>query len=103
MKRAIFAGASGQAGTIDGASLSVKHGNSLTLFSSFDGHWEAQNIAQLKLLGKAMSFTVDLSRVGCACNLALYLASSPARGADNLPSRGLDRGGQPPFYCDANK
>merc|ERR1719410_377995 len=89
--------------TVDGSRLAMKHNSGVTLFSAFSGSWDAENIAQLKLLGRAMSFTVDLSHVGCACNLAFYLVSMPARGPDGMFSHGDEDLGQPPFYCDANK
>lgn len=62
-----------------------------------------ERIAQMKLLGRRFSFSVDLSKVGCACNLALYLISMPARNIDWKPSPGHNRGGQPKYYCDANQ
>jgi hypothetical protein len=100
---AVLAGSSGNSGSTDGTKLTVKYGHGTTLFSAFKDAWEPDSIAQLKLLGKAMSYTVDLSKVGCACNLAFYLISMPALGMDGSASRGTDRGGQPPYYCDANK
>merc|ERR1719429_370869 len=103
MPHAALAGFSGKAGKTNGNNITVSYDAGLTLFSGFSGKWEPDNIAQLKLLGKAISFSVDLSKVGCACNLALYLISMPALGWDGNPSRGADRGGQPPYYCDANQ
>merc|ERR1719210_1506410 len=87
----------------DNTKLVLSHNSGLSLFSKFSGTWEPDDILQLKLLGKAISFTVDLSQVGCACNLALYLISMPAYGVDGRLSEGTNRGGQPPYYCDANQ
>jgi len=93
----------GEAGSVSGDEFTVQHGAGFTLFNSFHGEWQAQGITQLKLMGKAMKFTVDLSHVGCACNLAFYLISAPARGWDGHLSAGTNRGGQSPYYCDANQ
>jgi len=93
----------GEAGSASGDELTVQHGAGFTLFNSFQGEWQPQGMTQLKLMGKAIKFTVDLSHVGCACNLAFYLISAPARGWDGHLSAGTDRGGQPPYYCDANQ
>merc|ERR1719203_134537 len=93
----------GSGGTVSGGNLTLRHNSGYTLFSEFADSWEPSNIAQLKVLGKLLRFTVDLSDVGCACNLALYLISSPALDWNGMPSPGTDRGGQPPYYCDANE
>lgn len=52
------------------------------------------------LLNKELSYDVDLSKVGCGCNAALFFASMPGYSPDGTVSRGVD---QNPFYCDANK
>merc|ERR1719203_2587660 len=93
----------GQGGRLEGDALVVEHNSGFSLFSKYTGAWRASGLLQLKLLGKRLSFSVDLSEVGCACNLALYLISMPARGRDGQPNPGDHRGGQPAFYCDANK
>lgn len=36
-----------------------------------DEYWQAQ------LLGNALSYTVDLSKVGCSCNAAFYFVNMP--------------------------
>lgn len=93
----------GEGGSIEGGQLTIKHGAGFSLFSDFHERWDPKRIAQIKLLGKAISFTVDLSHVGCACNLALYLISAPARDWNGKLNAGSNRGGQPPYYCDANE
>lgn len=93
----------GGGGSIEGGSLTLSHNSGYTLFSEFEGKWEPNNLMQLELLGKELSFTVDLSDVGCACNVALYLTAAPGRGENGRPYAGLENSTQPPFYCDANK
>lgn len=57
-----------------------------------------QRIAKFQLLDAWINYTVDLSKVGCGCNLAVYLISAPALDMEGNPSAG--RGD---YYCDANK
>jgi len=45
-----------------------------------------------KLLGGSISFTVDISKIGCGLNAAFYLVSMPGSGA----------GSNRDYYCDAN-
>lgn len=40
--------------------------------------WSDVNYRKLDLLGKALSFTVDLSEVPCGCNAAIYLVQMDA-------------------------
>jgi len=93
----------GQGGSVAGDVVTVKHNAGFSLLSEFQGQWTPDRILPLKLLGKRFSFSVDLSKVGCACNLALYLIAMPARSIDGEPDPGHDRGGQPKYYCDANR
>jgi len=51
------------------------------------------------LLDKELSYDVDLSKVGCSCNAALFFVSMPGYNPDGSVARGVD---QNPFYCDAN-
>jgi len=78
--------------------LTLRH-NSRSFFASSCGDdFRPQDITQFKLLGKTLTFEVDLSRVGCACNLALYLVSAPALDTHGKPIKGAGD-----YYCDANK
>jgi len=90
--------------TSNGQALTMQHLSGVSMMSACDSDtWRPENIMQLKLLGRTMRFTVDLSGVGCACNLAFYLIGSPAKDEHGDPSRGKRHSGQPPYYCDANK
>ena len=55
---------------------------------------DASSYAALSVLGKTLSFTVDLSQATCGCVAAAYLV--PMRGNS-------ERGSCEDFYCDANK
>lgn len=92
----------GIGGKVNGDAIDISHGDGLTLFSDFRGKWRPEGLAQLKLLGNMLTFTVDLSAVGCACNLKMFLHSAPALDWVGKPDPGGDRGEQPPYYCDAN-
>ena len=54
--------------------------------------WSHLRYEQLKLRGRSLRFTADLSRVGCGCVAALYLVDMPDR-----PDAMQQRSG----YCDA--
>jgi hypothetical protein len=53
---------------------------------------------QWHLLGHALSYTVDLSAVGCSCNAALYFVSMPGynRSSGSTPDP------RSAYYCGAN-
>jgi hypothetical protein len=53
---------------------------------------------EYKLLGKTLSYTADLSRIGCSCNAALYLVTMPGYGSNGQPTPGK----YGDYYCDAN-
>mmetsp|Transcript_129330 Transcript_129330/g.374516 ORF Transcript_129330/g.374516 Transcript_129330/m.374516 type:complete len:630 (-) Transcript_129330:116-2005(-) len=93
----------GENGSASGDEVVIRHHAGMSVFSACEQEWEPRSIAQFDLLGRTFSFRVDLSEVGCACNVAVYLISSPAIGKSGEFSAGKDRGDQPPFYCDANK
>jgi len=57
------------------------------------GRYNNTHYLAVKLLGKKMSYTVDLAGAGCGCNVAMYLTSM--RWNED-PSECGD------YYCDAN-
>lgn len=64
--------------------------------------WVPQDFFQFKVLEKTLSYTVDLSKVGCGCNLAVYMIQEPAKNPAGLPTVGTCPDSSP-YYCDANK
>jgi len=59
-----------------------------------EGHYDSRQYSALQLLGKTMSYSVDLSAASCGCNAALYLTSLH----QNADTSTCDD-----YYCDANK
>jgi len=51
------------------------------------------------LINKVLSYDVDMSKVGCSCNAALFFVTMPGFSPDGSVARGVDRN---PYYCDAN-
>jgi len=84
-------------------SLTLKHDSGSSLTSRCKNHYGPWDLVQLRLLAGSISFTVDLSRVGCACNLAFYFVSAPARDVDGIPIAGNTTYAPGNYYCDANQ
>ena len=59
--------------------------------------WSGSTYDKLRLLGKTLTWTVDLSRVGCGCNAALYLVSMTQ--PDSTGSRYCDIMAKDPKRC----
>ena len=51
-----------------------------------------------KLLGGSMEYDIDLSKVECGCDTAVYLVGGPAMDSDGSKAASDGFG-----YCDANK
>jgi len=60
--------------------------------SCADGDFKQSEYMKVNWMGKRLSFTVDLSEVGCGCNAALYMVSM---------SYSYEAGGCSDYYCDA--
>ena len=58
-----------------------------------EGHYKNSHYTAFDLLGRSISFTIDLSTAGCGCNAAFYLVSMKQ---NHIP--GVCDGD---FYCDA--
>jgi len=91
---------SGKGTNISGGDLSLEHYSALGVTTTCSNHWDPSGFALFKLLGKTLSFVVDLSKVGCACNLALYLINGPPRDETGQPAVGTCSWG--PYYCDSS-
>lgn len=61
--------------------------------------WDPNAYFRPNLLGGSMEYDVDLSRVSCGCNAALYMIGMPGVSADGSPFESTDG----MHYCDANE
>lgn len=86
-----------------GDKLTLKHNSGTSLTHACKNHYGPWDLTQLRLIQGYVSFDVDLSNVGCACNLAFYLVSAPARDVDGIPIAGNNTYAPGNYYCDANK
>mmetsp|Transcript_107915 Transcript_107915/g.315523 ORF Transcript_107915/g.315523 Transcript_107915/m.315523 type:complete len:675 (-) Transcript_107915:15-2039(-) len=93
----------GDRGSLADSRLTLRHnsGFSVTKTCQSTKDWDPFSFTPFQLLGKTLSFTVDLSRVGCGCNVALYLVQSLPRDITGEPGKGSCAWS--PYYCDANK
>lgn len=78
--------------------LTVQHGARAYLVPGCPQSFTGGMYEGLDLVNAVLSFTVDLSTAGCACNAAMYTTAMPAvnRSQEPDPTRCQD------FYCDAN-
>jgi len=74
----------------------VAHMDARVYFSDSctEGSYDHTKYLGLKLLGKTLKFTTDISGAGCGCNAALYLVSM---------KQNPDISSCNDYYCDANK
>jgi len=74
----------------------VAHLGARTYFSDSctEGFYSNTKYSAMKLLGKRLSFTTDVSSAGCGCNAAFYLVSMRQNPEVSSCSD---------YYCDANK
>jgi len=91
----------GHGGKAAGSNLTLKHHSGFSVMKSLREYWDPNDFLLFRLLGRTLSFTVDLSNVGCACNVAIYFVKGPARNSKGEPSVGTCSWS--PYYCDANQ
>ena len=87
---------------VSGGTIELGHGPSDQGTRLWIAHKESlavDSYARFQLLGKRVSYTIDLSEVGCSCNAALYWVSMPGYSPDGMPAPGNFGN----YYCDANK
>lgn len=84
--------------TLSGNSLSLTHNSQVQIAETYSESWDPNMFKKYKLQGKTLSFTTDISEIGCSCNAALYTVSMPGIGSNGQASGG-ERG---TYYCDAN-
>ena len=82
---------------VNGSSITLSGGGRVYLGNS--GTLSPSSFYMMPLLGRKLTFDVDMSSVGCNCNGALYFVSMPAYNSAQQLVPGKD--GE--YYCDANQ
>jgi hypothetical protein len=86
--------------SINGSAVKLHHGGyRLYLTETCSEAFAPDSFVYLSLLGKTLSYSVDLSHVSCGCNAAIYLVSMPGYVNATGPP---DSGTRGDYYCDAN-
>ena len=84
---------------VNGSSITLIGGGRVYLGDSSSGTISPNSFYEMPLLGKRLTFDVDMNDVGCNCNGALYFVTMPAYNSGQQPQPGTDDA----YYCDANK
>jgi len=85
--------------TVSGNAVTMQHNTRAYLAANCDNNFTPTTNYNLQLLGKSLTFDVNLSGIGCGCNAAAYLVAMPAYGSNNQP----DPTECGDYYCDANQ
>mmetsp|Transcript_89375 Transcript_89375/g.252218 ORF Transcript_89375/g.252218 Transcript_89375/m.252218 type:complete len:628 (+) Transcript_89375:32-1915(+) len=85
---------------ISGGKMVVSHNSGISITASCVDGWDPNGFMHFPMLGRTLTYTADLSKVGCGCNLAVYLISEPALDVTGKPTTGTCS--YSPYYCDAN-
>lgn len=78
--------------------VSLPHNSGVQIAKWDNATYDPNMFAQFKLKDKTVSFTANISTVGCSCNAAFYTVTMPGIGSDGKPQPGNDGS----YYCDAN-
>jgi len=87
--------------TTSGAELKMKWDGELRGFlaSAEADDMPLGNYHNFTLFNKEVSYDIDLGKVGCSCNAALFFVSMPGFNKDGSVAKGGDD--KLPWYCDA--
>ena len=89
----------GNATTVGGTQLKLKGNNRGYAVKDYKAtKWPDVKYTKLQLLGKTLSWSTDVSNVGCGCNAALYLVAMPD-GGNASGARYCDIQMKPPNGC----
>ena len=83
---------------VSGDSITLKGGGRVYLGDSSSSTITTTSFYNMPLLGKRLTFNVDMSQVGCNCNGALYFVTMPGYNSAQQPVPGEHN----EYYCDAN-
>jgi len=78
--------------TASGSQITIGKGPRFYLANKCASAFDPTVFSAAKLLGSCITFTVDVSKLGCGLNAAFYLLSMPTASA----------GSNGDYYCDAN-
>eukprot|EP01084_Bolivina_argentea_P073723 133773_1 len=84
--------------TVQGTSVTLPHNSGVQIAATKSNTYASNIFMEYKLQGKTLSYTVDISSVGCSCNAAFYMVSMPGYSSNGQPNPGHDGS----YYCDAN-
>ena len=84
-----------------GSMLSLGNGDNAPdqgtrVWVAHDASGRPDSYVHFELLGKELSYTIDLGGVGCGCNAALYWVSMPGYSSGNTPAPGAFGN----YYCE---
>ena len=84
---------------VNETSITLHGGGRIYLGDSNSGIFSPDSFFLMPLVGKRLTYDVDMSNVGCNCNAALYCLAMPAYNS----SQKLEPGPGGDYYCDADK
>jgi len=79
-------------------SVKLPHNSGVQIAKTKSDSYDPNMFMLYKLKGKTLTYTLDISSIGCSCNAAFYTVSMPGRDGNGNPSPGKDGS----YYCDAN-
>lgn len=83
---------------VNGSSITLRGGGRVYLGDSPSSTLSPNGYYNMPLLGKRLTFDVNMNQVGCSCNGALYFVTMPGYNSAQQPAPGQDKD----YYCDAN-
>jgi len=98
-QRYVVSGSPDLVTVIDNNKIILQHNAQIQIANQPATTYSPYIFQEYKLLGKTISYTVDLSSIGCSCNSAFYLVTMPGYGSNGQPTPGKYED----YYCDANE
>lgn len=86
------------AAEVSGSTVKVKYNGNVQIAKTANNSYSPNMFQEYRLAGKTVTFTADLSNVGCSCDAAFYFVSMPGYGSNGQPTPGQWGA----YYCDAN-
>ena len=83
---------------VDGKGITLSGGGRVYLGDSPTNYTNPNSYYNMPLLGRRLTFDVNMNEVGCNCNGALYFITMPGYNSAQQPVPGKNN----EYYCDAN-